>query len=129
MYLDLLDIDLSAILRAHSDCWAGALCDDYSPGALGVLLGPVGDALRNLLDVLRLDVVRLGECGGFSLVADEDVDVGQDLVERILEELCDEWGGKVEDEELGRVSMVCLLSFVCTECLPCSLLQPPQPAP
>jgi hypothetical protein len=44
--------------------------------------------------------VRLGECGGLSLVANEDVNVGQDLVKRILEELRDEGRGKVEDESL-----------------------------
>jgi hypothetical protein len=60
--------------------------------------------LSNLLDVLRLDVVRFSESGGFGLVANENVDVGQDLVERVLEELRDEGGRKVQDELLHQLS-------------------------
>jgi hypothetical protein len=47
--------------------------------------------------------VRLGKGGGFGLVADEDIDVRQDLVERVLEELGDEGCGKVEDEDLPKL--------------------------
>jgi hypothetical protein len=31
--------------------------------------------------------MRLGEGGGFSLVADDDVNVWEDLIKRVLEEL------------------------------------------
>lgn len=96
MDLDRLDVSISA----DGDGGVGALGEDDGPGALGVLLGALCDGLGDLGDVLGLDAVRLGECGGLGLVADEDVDVGQDLVERVLEELGDEWRGKVEDEGL-----------------------------
>ena len=101
---DLLDVDLAALLRSDSDCGVGTLCEDDSPGPLCVLLGTVGDGLGDLLDVLGIDVVRLSECSGLSLVTDQDVDVGEDFVERVLEELCDERSGQIEDEGLHCVS-------------------------
>lgn len=52
------------------------MCDDDRPCALGVLLGTVGNLFGDLLDVFRVNVVGFGKCGGFGLVADEDVDVG-----------------------------------------------------
>jgi hypothetical protein len=44
--------------------------------------------------------MRLGERGGFGLVADDNVDVWEDLVERVLEKLRNERRRKVEDELL-----------------------------
>jgi hypothetical protein len=52
------------------------LCEDDCPCALGVFLGTLSNFLSDLLDVLGVDVVGFSECGGFGLVADEDVDVG-----------------------------------------------------
>lgn len=96
----LLDIDVTALLCADGNSGVGTLCEDNGPSALCVLLRALCDGLGDLLDVLGLDVVRLGECGGLGLVTDQNVDVRQDLVERVLEELRDEWGGEVEDEGL-----------------------------
>lgn len=109
---DLLDLDLAALLCGDSDGGLGALCEDDGPGPLCVLLGAVGNGLGDLLDVLGVDVVRLGEGSGLSLVADEDVDIREDLVERVLEELCDERSGQVEDEGLDSVSCYLLLAQV-----------------
>nr|GFD56517.1 hypothetical protein [Tanacetum cinerariifolium] len=88
----------------HGNCWVGALCENDGPGPLCVLLGAVGDGLGDLLDVLGVDVVRLGKGSGLSLVANEDVDVRKDLIERVLEELSDEGSRQVEDKGLRYVS-------------------------
>jgi hypothetical protein len=109
---NLLHVDLAAVLCGDGDGGLGALCEDDGPGPLCVLLGAVGDNLGDLLDVLGVDVVRLGEGSGLSLVTDEDVDVGEDLVERVLEELCDERSGQVKDEGLDSVSYHLLLAKV-----------------
>jgi hypothetical protein len=109
---NLLHVDLAAVLCGDGDGGLGALCEDDGPGPLCVLLGAVGDNLGDLLDVLGVDVVRLGEGSGLSLVADKDVDVGEDLVKRVLEELCDERSGQVEDEGLDSVSYYLLLTKV-----------------
>lgn len=100
VYGEFLDVSVTALLCGHGNGWVGALGEDNSPGSLAVLLGCVGKLLSNLLDVLGLPAMCLGECGGLGLVADDDVDVGEDLVERVLEELRDEGRGKVEDELL-----------------------------
>ena len=116
---DLLDIDLAALLCGDSDCGVGTLCEDDGPGPLCVLLRAVGNSLGNLLDVLGVDVVRLSEGSGLGLVANEDVDVGEDFVERVLEELSDERSGQVEDERLRCISS--LQSFLMpNHDLPCS---------
>lgn len=96
VYGKLLDISVTS----HGNGWVGALSEDNSPGSLAVLLCSIGNLLRDLLDVLGLPTMRLGERGGFGLVADDDVDVWEDLVERVLEKLRDERCGKVEDELL-----------------------------
>jgi hypothetical protein len=101
---NLLHIDLATLLRGDSDCRVGALCEDDGPWPLCVLLRAVSDGLGNLLDVLGVNVVRLSESGGLGLVADEDVDVGEDFVERVLEELRNEGSGQVKDEWLDCVS-------------------------
>jgi hypothetical protein len=90
VYRYLLHINGTALLCADGNGGIGTLSEDNGPRSLGVLLRSVCDGLGNLLDVLGLDVVRLGECGGLSLVANEDVNVGQDLIKRVLEELGDE---------------------------------------
>jgi hypothetical protein len=102
---NLLDIDITTVLRADGDGGVGALGEDNSPCALAVLLGHVGDLLSDLLDVLGFNVVRFGKSGGFGLVTDQDVNVGHDLVERVLEELRDEGRGEVENELLHQVSL------------------------
>lgn len=60
---------------------------DDCPWSLGVLLGQACNLLCNLLDVLGLVAVGLGECGSLGLVANEDVDVWKNLIKRVLEEL------------------------------------------
>lgn len=97
---NLLDVDLAAVLCSYSNCWVKALCDNDGPGPLCVLLGAVGDGFGNLLDVLGVHVVRLGEGSGLSLVANEDVDVGKNLIKRVLEELSNEGSRQVEDKGL-----------------------------
>ena len=92
-----LDIDITAVLRADSDGGVGTLGDDNSPWSLGVFLGQVRNLLRNFLDVLGLVTVGFCECSGLGLVTDEDVDVWKELVEGILEELCNEGSRKVEN--------------------------------
>lgn len=57
VYRNLLDLDVSALLGAYGDCRVGALREDNSPWALGVLLGSGRNLLGNLLDVLGLDAV------------------------------------------------------------------------
>lgn len=106
-----MDGDLLYFVTSDSNCGVGALCENDSPGSLCVLLGAVGDGLSNLLDILGLDVVRLGESGGLGLVTNEDVNVGKDFVERVLEELGNEGSGQVEDERLVFVSLRCSLSW------------------
>lgn len=87
VYGNLLDIGVSALLCGYGDGRVSALSDDDSPGSLGVLLGCAGNLLCNLLHVLGLPAMRLGEGGGFSLVADDDINVWEDLIKRVLEEL------------------------------------------
>lgn len=97
---DFLDIDVAAVLCADGNGGVGALGDDDGPWSVGVLLGQAGNLLRNFLDILGLVTVGFGECGGFGLVANENVDVWQNLVERVLEELRNEGRGKVENKLL-----------------------------
>lgn len=104
MNRDLLEIDVTAVLCGNSDGGVSTLCDDDSPGPLCVLLGAVGDRLSNLLDILSVEVVGLSEGSGLGLVTDQDVDVGENLIERVFEELCNEGSGQVEDEGLRCVS-------------------------
>ena len=105
MNRNLLDFDLTALLSGDSDCRIGALCEDNSPGPLSVLLGAVGNSLGDLLDILGLDVVRLSECGGLSLVTNKDVDVREDLVEGVLEELRNERSRQVKNKRLDDISL------------------------
>lgn len=99
---DLLDIDLVA--SSNGNCGVGALREDHSPGPLCVLLGAVGNDLGNLLDVLGVEVVRFSESSSLGLVTNEDVDIGENLIERVLEKLCDKGSGQVEDERLVCIS-------------------------
>ena len=96
----LFDVDIPALLRAYSKGRVSALREDNRPWPFGVLLGQLSNLLCDLLDVLGLNVVRLGECCSFGLVTDENVDVGKNLVKRILEELRDKGCRKVKDESL-----------------------------
>ena len=65
----------------------GALCDDRNTLPLCVLLWKVGERLGDGWNVVGVQVVRVGICNGFCLVADNVIPVGSGLVERILEEL------------------------------------------
>lgn len=80
--------------------WLSAVGDDSDTLSLLVLLGQVGHKLSDFLEVLRRMTLRLGPGLGFSLVADDVVPVRSAGVERLLEELSDEGGGKREDEDL-----------------------------
>lgn len=115
---NLLHIDLATLLCGNGDSGVGALCEDDSPGPLSVLLGAIGNSLGNLLDILGVKVVRLSKGSSLSLVTNEDIDVGEDLVERVLEELCDERSGQVENERLRQISQYSLSSR--SSDLPCS---------
>lgn len=102
---DSVDCDRLYVYAATLSCADGnggvcALCDDDCSATLGVLLGTLGDGLRNGFDVLGLDVVRLGECSSLGLVSNEDVNVWEDLVERVLEELGNERCGEVKNKDL-----------------------------
>lgn len=63
------------------------MSEDDCPWPVGVLLGQASNLLCNLLNILGLKAVGLSERCGFGLIADQDVDVWDDLIERILEEL------------------------------------------
>jgi hypothetical protein len=79
----------------------GALGDDGDAGALGVGLGQVGEVLGDGGDVgLGGQAVRLGVGARLGLVADDVVPVLGRLVQRVLEELGDEWRRHVDDEDL-----------------------------
>lgn len=97
---DLLNVDLATLLCSDSDRGVGALCEYNGPRPLRVLLGAVGNSLGDRLDVLGVNVVRLSKGSGLGLVTNEDVNVGKDLVKRVLEELRDERSRQVEDEGL-----------------------------
>lgn len=78
----------------------GSLGHDGNTLSLGVLLGQVGEGLGDFLQVLGLEAVRLGVGSSLGLVSDDIVPVGGAGVERVLEELRDERGGKRQDESL-----------------------------
>lgn len=87
MYGNFYDLGLTTLLASNGDGGVSALGEDDCPWPVGILLGQAGNLLCNLLDVLGLETVGLSECCGFGLIADQDVDVWDDLIERILEEL------------------------------------------
>lgn len=95
----------------------GTLGDDDETRPGGVRLGVVGEGDGSLLKsgVLGLSVSRTcqgrmethahtgssGVCSGFTLVSDQDVDVGKNLFELNLEELRNEWSAQVQDDSLA----------------------------
>lgn len=84
-------------------CRLRAVCEDDRARAGRVRLGLGRDRAPDGREVrLVWEAVRAGPGLGLSLVADDDVDVGYDLLELQGEELGDEWRGKVEDEYLRR---------------------------
>ena len=75
--------------------------DNTIAGGVGFWL--FGESLGDSGDILRVRMAaRAGPSLGFGLVADEVVDVGEDLLELGTEELSDEGGRKVKDEDLGK---------------------------
>ena len=98
------DVDrvLGGLRPGDRDSGVSALGEDNGALLLGVLLGELGDLLSDLLDVLGSDVVGLSVSRSLGFVANEDVDVGQDRVELVLEELRDERRGEVDREYLAR---------------------------
>ena len=95
-----VDWELLDLVSNNSDSGVGALGEHNSTNPLRVLLGKRNDGLGNLLHILGGKVVRLSVGGGLGLVANEDFDVGEDLVELVLEELGDERSRQVENERL-----------------------------
>lgn len=74
--------------------------DDSDSGAAGVLLGQGSQLLGDLDNVCGAPAVVFGIGDGLGLVTDEEVGVGDDAVELVLEELRDEWGREGEHEDL-----------------------------
>jgi len=97
VYRERLDFVLT--LHRH-DRGVGALSDDGRPLALAVLLWQVRKVLGDGLDIVRVQVVRVGVGRGLGLVANHVIPVRRRLVERILEELRDEGCREREDEWL-----------------------------
>ena len=97
---NLLNLKLTALLRSDGDGRVGTLSEDDSPWPAGVLLGQASNLLCNLLYVLGLVAVGFSEGSGLGLVTDQNVDVWEDLVKRILEKLADERSREVENEWL-----------------------------
>lgn len=96
--VDLLGVDLvhgeslDVVLALHGDDGGlGALRDYGGALALLVLLREVREVLGDGRNVLCFEVVGLGVGFGFGLVADDVVPVRRCLVERVFEELADEW--------------------------------------
>ena len=83
-----------------NDGGLGALGDNDSALALGVLLGQVGHVLGDGRDVLGGEVVGGSEGASLGLVADNVVPVRGGLVELVLEELADERSREREHEGL-----------------------------
>ena len=93
------------LLRLVGSDHHGVLCtlgEHNGAVAGGVALGEKGNGARDAGEVFGVGVaVRAGPRFGFGFVADDDVDVWQDLLQLGVEELDDEWCGKVEHEGLG----------------------------
>lgn len=93
------------LLRLVGSDHHGVLCtlgEHNGAVAGGVALGEKGNGSRDAGEVFGVGVaVRAGPCFGFGFVADDDVDVWQDLLQLGVEELDDEGCGKVEHEGLG----------------------------
>jgi hypothetical protein len=90
----LVGSDHHGVLRALSEH------DDAGEG--WVNLGEEGNGARDAGEIFRVSIaVRAGPCLGLGFVADDDVDVWQDLLQLGAEELGDEGCGEVEHEGLG----------------------------
>jgi hypothetical protein len=75
--------------------------DDYRARAGWVRLRERGDGVRDGGQVGRVGLTPgRGPGGRLGFVAEDDVDIGEDLLELNLEELRDEWCGEVERERL-----------------------------
>lgn len=77
-----------------------ALRNHHGPLPLVILLGQIGNVSGNLADVLRAQRMGVGVRSGLGFVADQVVPVRGRLVERVLEELRDEWGAEAQGEHL-----------------------------
>ena len=92
---------LDVVVALNSDNGGlGALGDNNSTLALGVLLGQVGHVLGDGRNVLGVEVVGGSEGASLGLVANDVVPVRGGLVELVLEELADERSGEREHEGL-----------------------------
>lgn len=95
------DIDISVFLRDSGNRGISSLSENHGASPLRVLLGQLSNGLGNLLDILGVDIVGFRVGGSFGLVSNQNIDVGKNLVEWVLEELRDEGSGEVEDEGLS----------------------------
>lgn len=92
----------------------GALGDHDDARTLRVGLGVRRDALGDLCNVCRVRFEHgLGVLLRFRLVPDDDVGVGEDLLQLGGEELGDERRGEVEDERLRVVGSGISISLAC----------------
>jgi hypothetical protein len=125
----LRDFGLAVLRRRNSDRRVRSLGKYNRSLSVCILLGKCSQLLRNLLHIGYAEFVGLGICSSFGLVSNEDVDVGEDLVEGIFEELRDERGAEVEDEQLFQISTLTSLHCPFYMYTPYPFQQPPQPAP
>ena len=94
-------VGVRLVLALHrADRRLGAVGDEHGAGRVH-LRGRVGDRLRDLTEVARLEARGLRPRLGLGLVADDQLGVGQDLVDLRLEELGNERRREVERERLA----------------------------
>lgn len=85
---------------SSNNSWLSSLGDNNDSVALVVDLWKLSNSLGNLSNVLGLQSVGLGVGESLRLVSNEEIGVWEDRVQLILEELWDEWSGKVDGEDL-----------------------------
>lgn len=91
------------VIRGHDGCAFGTVRDDDDAWAREVRLGLRRERLGDRAEVFVREAGRARPRLGLGLVADDDVTVGDDLLELHAEELGDERRGEVEHEDLGRL--------------------------
>ncbi len=97
MHFKLPHLTLS-LHRHHGGC--GPLCDHDGALTLPVLLGEPRYIPRDLLDIMRRQIVCIGITAGFGLVANEIIPIRGRLIQLLCEELRDKWRAEAQDENL-----------------------------
>lgn len=95
-----VDGELLDLASASNNRRQSTLSDDSNTLALGVRFGESGEGEGNLLDISRSQTVALSIRQRFSLVTNNVIPVRRSSIQRVLEELRDEWCGQREDEGL-----------------------------